>query len=87
MFAKFLYCLIYNNKNHIDLSMIFSIIVWKRASPASSRSYCIYTGIPKFKTKRLLLTESLYLFTPDGVRVPKFTTKRLLLRIESVAKN
>jgi hypothetical protein len=23
MFAKFLYCLIYNNKNHIDLSMIF----------------------------------------------------------------
>ncbi len=59
----------------------------ERASPASSRSYCIYTGIPKFKTKRLLLTESLYLFTPDGVRVPKFKTKRLLLRIESVAKN
>ncbi len=59
----------------------------ERASPASSRSYCQYTGIPKFKTKRLLLTEPLYLFTPDGVRVPKFKTKRLLLRIESVAKN
>ena len=65
--------------------MIFSIIVWKRASPASNRWYCKIYRYSKFKTKRLLLTESLYLFTPDGVRVPKCKTKRLLLRIESVA--
>ncbi len=45
MFAKFLYCLIYNYKNHIDLSMIFYHCM-ERAYPASSRSYCIYTGIP-----------------------------------------
>ena len=45
MFAKFLYCLIYNYKNHIDLSMIFYHCM-ERASPANSRWYCKYTGIP-----------------------------------------
>ncbi len=36
---------------------------------------------------RYSTTESLYLFTPDSVRVPRFKTKRLLPEIESVAKN
>ncbi len=33
------------------------------------------------------ITESLYLFTPDGVRVRRSKTKRLLPGIESVANN
>ena len=36
---------------------------------------------------RYSTTESLYLFTPDGVRVPRSKTKRLLPGLESVAKN
>ncbi len=67
MRAKFLYCLIYNYKIILILSMILCHCMKEHTLQVTGRTV-IY---------RYSITESLYLFTPDSVRVPRSKTKTL----------